>query len=521
MQDLHLAAVHEDGGHLVLADAEGGEYLLPIDERLRAVLRRPQPPAGHQPAAMSPRQAQAMIRAGMSAHEVAELTGWPEERVERFAGPVVAERGHVAEQARRAHVRGRSSAGGPATLEGRVRERLVARGVDTDSVQWDSSRPEGGGRWTVLLTFVAAQRTRGAAWAFDPVDRTVDALDDEARWLSEDEQALPGSATSASLLGGPGSHAGESVDLMTTMRERSRSRGRRRRPDTTVADPAHVPGTEDVPESVLPLEDLDYDPATMGLPPGARGDTSPSGAAAPGDLDVAGETGVAEDHEGGQGAGDDSAGGDLGGHEDDLSEDDLSADDLSAEDLDDEDTGPREATLADFFGPSDDDEDEEDAADEAEATDDEATGDGSPEGEGHEGEHPDGDGSGRRRGAPTGRAGSGRRVDRPATTVGEAREPSLRAPEGEEPDTPQPDTPQPDTLEGERSQQDPPEQQARPAGQAEPGGDEAAGSGGQDPGDPAEQDPPAPERPRQAGRKGRPSVPSWDDIMFGAKGPGR
>ncbi|HOT56515.1 MAG TPA: septation protein SepH, partial [Ornithinibacter sp.] len=36
MQDLRLIGVHEDGQHLLLANADGGRFRLPLDEALRA-----------------------------------------------------------------------------------------------------------------------------------------------------------------------------------------------------------------------------------------------------------------------------------------------------------------------------------------------------------------------------------------------------------------------------------------------------------------------------------------------------
>lgn len=252
MAQLRFMAVHEDGQHLVLLAADGEELLLPIDERLRAAVRTRGPVPEAPPSQLRPRDVQAMIRAGHTAEEVAAVTGWPVERVVRFEAPIVAERGHVAGLARAAHVRGRGEGGVP-TLESRVHGRLDARGVDLEAVTWDATRPEGG-TWTVLVSFVAGQRGRSAAWRFEPADRTVEALDDEARWLSEDEQALPGSAAGKELLGTHG--VTEEVDLVTSLRERSRTRGRRRRAHvgpslTGEAVPGEL-GTEDV----LPLEDL-------------------------------------------------------------------------------------------------------------------------------------------------------------------------------------------------------------------------------------------------------------------------
>ena len=43
MQDLRLIGVHEDGQHLLLADADGGRFRLSLDEPLRAAARRDRP----------------------------------------------------------------------------------------------------------------------------------------------------------------------------------------------------------------------------------------------------------------------------------------------------------------------------------------------------------------------------------------------------------------------------------------------------------------------------------------------
>ena len=53
---------------------------------------------------MSPRDIQARIRGGATAAEVAELSGLPLAKVERYEGPVLAEREYVAQQARKVEV---------------------------------------------------------------------------------------------------------------------------------------------------------------------------------------------------------------------------------------------------------------------------------------------------------------------------------------------------------------------------------------------------------------------------------
>jgi hypothetical protein len=136
---------------------------------------------------MRPREVQALIRAGFSAEEVAERSGWAVEKVARYEGPILAEREYVAGLARAVRVRGRGGSGSTApTLAARVSQRLSGRGVDPALAEWDSARTEGG-EWTVVVTFPAGGRERQARWAFDVPARTVAAVDDEARWLSEED----------------------------------------------------------------------------------------------------------------------------------------------------------------------------------------------------------------------------------------------------------------------------------------------------------------------------------------------
>jgi hypothetical protein len=306
MQDLQLIGVHEDGEHLLLSGAEGARFRMPVDEPLRAAIRHDRPRLGRLPidadGGLRPRDVQALIRAGASAEEAAERAGWSVEKVHRYEGPILAEREHVAGLARSARLRARngaSSGGSAPTLSARVAERLKGRGVDPREVIWDSWRADDG-PWTVVLTFAAGGRQRQAAWRFDLADRAVSAVDDEARWLSEEQDVAPGPIpaphlASASLLvtavydleaeggllpGAPADHHDDPIDLMTAMRERTTARSRRR-PGVrrgSLTTPTNVPGAGDhAPDEALPLDDLAYDPETMPPPPGAHADPDPLG----------------------------------------------------------------------------------------------------------------------------------------------------------------------------------------------------------------------------------------------------
>jgi hypothetical protein len=253
MQDLQLIGVHEDGEHLLLSGPDDERFQMPVDDALRAAIRRDRPHLGQQTevdSGLRPRDVQALIRAGASTEEAASRAGWSVEKVRRYEGPILAEREHVAGLAQRARLRSRtgvSHGGGATTLSVRVTERLKERDVEVTDADWDSWRTEGR-PWTVVLTFAAGGRQRQASWTYDLADRTVSAVDDEARWLSEEVQEAKGpipaprhrpvSGRNSRVYdleadGGLRPAAGEEhhedpLDLMTAMRKRSTARDRRR-----------------------------------------------------------------------------------------------------------------------------------------------------------------------------------------------------------------------------------------------------------------------------------------------------
>ncbi|WP_256839256.1 septation protein SepH [Ornithinimicrobium faecis] len=442
MEQLRFTAVHEDGQHLVLSTADGTEVLLPVDARLRSALRSRSASADTPATPLSPRNVQAMIRAGQSPDEVAEITGWPAERVARFEGPILAEREHISGMAQAAHVRGRAPEGGVPSLGARVLDRLAERGVDTDNVGWDATRPEGG-VWTVVVSFVAGQRQRAAAWRFDPQDRTVEALDDEARWLSEDEQALPGVSAAPSRGGrAPAkpllsnrTSAGE-VELMTSMRERSRSRGRRKKASTSSTDPAGLPQLEHAPDDVLPLEDLAYDPDTMGLPPAAHGESpAPDVAAEPAAEEESAEVAPVEDKRGAA-KGKARKGGAAADRDDgqtaydvplQFDNDDAALEEEELDELEPE-RSPQDATLDDLFGPEGEDDADDEGLDDAADNDGDGGSDNADDFESVE---------------------DASDVDEP-----DENEPDVDAPDADEPDENEPDVDAPDADEPDEDEPD-------------------------------------------------------------------
>ncbi|MFC9248284.1 septation protein SepH [Streptomyces sp. NPDC057136] len=195
MPELRVVAVSNDGTRLVLKAADSTEYTLPIDERLRAAVRNDRARLGQieieVESHLRPRDIQARIRAGASAEEVAQFAGIPVDRVRRFEGPVLAERAFMAERARKTPVRRPGENTGPQLGEA-VQERLLMRGADKETAQWDSWRRDDG-TWEVLLVYRVAGEPHSASWTYDPPRRLVQAVDDEARSLigETDDVAAP------------------------------------------------------------------------------------------------------------------------------------------------------------------------------------------------------------------------------------------------------------------------------------------------------------------------------------------
>jgi len=127
---------------------------------------------------LSPREIQERVRGGESAEHVAITAGVPLERVLRFVGPVLREREHVADQARRARLGGTA---GPAVLLSDVVARAAARqGVAADNVEWDSARREDHS-WIVRISWPDGSV---ATWALDLLHRQATPIDAVARKVS-------------------------------------------------------------------------------------------------------------------------------------------------------------------------------------------------------------------------------------------------------------------------------------------------------------------------------------------------
>lgn len=185
---IELELLGANGDTVVLTDADGERYSVVIDDALRAAVRRdriaalPQPTdAAPMDAPVRPKDLQSLMRAGASAEEVSAATGMDLEHVRKYEGPVIAERRWAVQQAQACRIGwGKDSP----ILGDLVVDRLATRAVTPASLEWDAMR-QGRDPWRISLTFVQGAQEKQARWLLDLSARTVTALDDEARWLTE------------------------------------------------------------------------------------------------------------------------------------------------------------------------------------------------------------------------------------------------------------------------------------------------------------------------------------------------
>ncbi|MGH8823297.1 MAG: septation protein SepH [Jiangellaceae bacterium] len=265
MRELLLVAMSENGTHLVLrAEGEDSPFALPIDERLHAAMRGDRARLGQLEIQMDsqlrPRDIQARVRAGESVESVAAAAAVPLDKVLRYAGPVIAEREHIAGRARRATVR-RAGGEGPAPeLDDAVSRWVGQSGADPDDVVWDAWRRDDG-RWQVAASWPAGADTCSARFAFDPAGRSVAPDDDEARAISGERTAepdVPAGPARLSVVGGAVTDAPPDDDepvLMTPDEAPTDDRGSGDDPADR-RDPADDEPTGPLPVSRRPRRDV-------------------------------------------------------------------------------------------------------------------------------------------------------------------------------------------------------------------------------------------------------------------------
>lgn len=177
-----LKIVDVDNSTLIVVHPDGEEFRVSVDAASLARLRGAR--SGNESVRVSPKDVQAHIRAGMSADEVAALTGASLDFISRFEGPVLAEREFIINAALAIQTQatvnldtGETSSAFGALIHSRLQELAAT------TVRWASWK-EPDGSWVVKLEFVASDIDHDARWAFEPRKHALSPLNSDAATLS-------------------------------------------------------------------------------------------------------------------------------------------------------------------------------------------------------------------------------------------------------------------------------------------------------------------------------------------------
>ena len=182
MIDLDLLGVGADEETLVFTDSEGRRYSTPITDELRGAVRRDRPriEAITDDKPLRPREIQALLRSGARGVDIAREDNLEVSEITRYEAPVQAEKDYALQRALSSHI---GSLPDSPVMGDLVVDRLAARGVSPDSLNWSASR-QPDSPWLIHLTFIQGAVEHGAQWRL-PSSGHLEAIDEEARWLTE------------------------------------------------------------------------------------------------------------------------------------------------------------------------------------------------------------------------------------------------------------------------------------------------------------------------------------------------
>ena len=158
-----LRFVRREDQTLIVANAADQEFRLVVDDSVLSELRSLSR-RERDVTKVRPREIQSLIRAGKTRAQVMEATGLEESDIERYEEPVLAERRYILERAHAVPVRADSHSDADQHFGSVIAERLVSLGAEAS--EWESWRDEETG-WMVSLEFISRDVAHRAVWAFD------------------------------------------------------------------------------------------------------------------------------------------------------------------------------------------------------------------------------------------------------------------------------------------------------------------------------------------------------------------
>ncbi len=177
-----LTVVGRENDLLIVVNESGERFSITIDQALIDQVRRSPTLGRPSRQQTSPKDIQAHIRRGLTAQQVADLTGEDISYIQRFEGPVLAERDYVVEQARNMLI-GDSGSDHSTSFGDLVSHKLSE--LKAKDISWSAWREDSG--WRVEVTFFEGEVEHKAHWTFDQRKHTLTPLNEDATVLSTDE----------------------------------------------------------------------------------------------------------------------------------------------------------------------------------------------------------------------------------------------------------------------------------------------------------------------------------------------
>lgn len=230
MTELRINGRSNDGLHLNLIDPDGKEFTVRITDTLQSTINQPRlssVPAVDEPV-ISIAEIQRRLRAGESTEALSRDNNISLEKIERFSGPILQERIYIIDQAQQIAIR-KESGRDPVDLLGVVISRLAPRNIDSAQLEWNTWRHENG-TWTLELHYPNSSGRGKAQWNFDLTRRTINSLDENARWMMGDE-AHARTTPEHGLVHTEGPHRVRSLEPVELVRETPRLAVIREEPD--------------------------------------------------------------------------------------------------------------------------------------------------------------------------------------------------------------------------------------------------------------------------------------------------
>jgi len=193
--DLRLTGRSADGSELELVDQDGNQYNLRISDTLRANVNQPRLSAVadiDEVITTTVKEVQARLRGGETIDAISRTTDWSIEKIENYAGPILQERAFIISQALATQIRREPHA---PYLETAVANQLAPRGVDMNTIEWNTFR-QADSNWNLTLYYPirdgAPSEVKGeAVWLFNLGRRALTAHDDGARWIGGEAKVKP------------------------------------------------------------------------------------------------------------------------------------------------------------------------------------------------------------------------------------------------------------------------------------------------------------------------------------------